>query len=144
MIKDVIKTVVYQLCRWRNEHGQPLQVIPEAIINKSPSAELKEGQLDVDSLPPYDVLDPVVTAYVEEDWSYQDMIDFGFDELRLNRIWARCVSENGASAKVMEKVGMTREGLLRESLFIKDRLADWLYYSILRREWENGACGNER
>lgn len=79
VIKDVLKTTVYELCRWRNEHGKPRQVIPEAIIEKPPSAELKEGQLDVDNLPPYDVLDPVVTAYVEEDWSHQDMIAFGFD-----------------------------------------------------------------
>ncbi len=55
------------------------------------------------------------------------MIDFGFEELGLSRIWARCFSENTASARVMEKTGMTREGVLRESLFIKGRLADWLY-----------------
>ena len=64
------------------------------------------------------------------------MINFGFEQLELNRIWSRCVVENPASARVMEKCCMTREGLLREHRFIKGRLADWLYYSILRREWE--------
>ena len=79
VIKDVPKTLVYRLCRWRNQHGDPHPVIPEAIINKAPSAELKEGQLDQDNLPPYEVLDPVVKAYVEEDRSYQEMVDLGFD-----------------------------------------------------------------
>ena len=79
VIKDVPKTLVYRLCQWRNQHGDPHPVIPQAIINKSPSAELKEGQLDQDSLPPYEVLDPVVKAYVEEDCSYQEMVALGFD-----------------------------------------------------------------
>ncbi len=78
VIKDVPKTLVYELCQWRNLHGKPSNVIPQAIITKPPSAELKEGQLDQDSLPAYDVLDPVVKAYVEEDWSYQEMVDTGF------------------------------------------------------------------
>jgi len=79
VLKDVPKTLVYQLCQWRNQHGDPHPVIPQAIINKPPSAELKEDQLDQDTLPPYEVLDPVIKAYVEEDWSYQDMVDVGFD-----------------------------------------------------------------
>ena len=79
VIKDVPKTLVYELCRWRNSHGKPHPVIPEAIIDKPPSAELKEDQLDQDTLPPYEELDPVITAYVEEDQSYQDMVDAGFD-----------------------------------------------------------------
>ena len=79
VIKDVPKTLVYELCAWRNLHGTPSDVIPQSIITKPPSAELKEDQLDQDSLPPYDVLDPVVKAYVEEDWSYQEMVDTGFD-----------------------------------------------------------------
>ena len=54
-------------------------IIPVAIIDKPPSAELREDQLDSDSLPEYEVLDPVVEAYVEDDLSYQDMIDKGFD-----------------------------------------------------------------
>ena len=56
-------------------------VIPAAIIDKPPSAELREDQLDADSLPAYEILDPVVKAYVEDDFSYQDMVDHGFDPL---------------------------------------------------------------
>ena len=79
VIKDVPKTLVYLLCHWRNQHLEPHPVIPPAIINKPPSAELKEGQSDQDTLPPYEVLDPVVKAYAEEDYSYQEMVDKGFD-----------------------------------------------------------------
>ena len=79
VIKDVPKTLVYELCEWRNEHGKPHPVIPQAIINKPPSAELKEDQLDQDTLPTYDLLDPVVKAYVEQDSSYEEMVAMGFD-----------------------------------------------------------------
>ena len=79
VLKDVPKTLVYDLCRWRNLHGAPISPIPAAIIEKPPSAELKADQLDQDTLPPYEELDPVITAYVEEDRSYQDMVEAGFD-----------------------------------------------------------------
>jgi NAD+ synthase (glutamine-hydrolysing) len=79
VLKDVPKTLVYRLSRWRNGNGKSRGLIPQAILDKPPSAELKEDQLDQDSLPPYEVLDPVVKAYVEEDWSYQDMVAGGFD-----------------------------------------------------------------
>ena len=83
VLKDVPKTAVYQLCRWRNGKGSAFgtanDVIPAAILDKPPSAELREGQLDADSLPAYEVLDPVVAAYVEDDLSYQEMVAQGFD-----------------------------------------------------------------
>ena len=79
VIKDVPKTLVYELSRWRNLHGSPKDVIPQAILDKAPSAELRPGQTDQDTLPPYDVLDPVIKAYVEDDRSYQEMVDMGFD-----------------------------------------------------------------
>ncbi len=83
VLKDVHKMTVYALSRWRNSHGglfgNPDGVIPQAIIDKPPSAELREGQLDEDSLPPYDILDPVIQAYVEDDRSYSEMVDMGFD-----------------------------------------------------------------
>ena len=86
VLKDVPKTLVYQLCEWRNQHGEPHPVIPQVIIDKPPSAELKEDQLDQDSLPPYDVLDPVVKAYVEQDHGYQEMVDMGFDPLVVKQV----------------------------------------------------------
>ena len=82
VLKDVHKMTVYALSRWRNSHGELFgsrdDVIPLAIIDKPPSAELREGQLDEDSLPPYDVLDPVIQAYVEDDCSYSEMVEMGF------------------------------------------------------------------
>jgi NAD+ synthetase len=62
VIGDLVKTRVYALCRWVNRHGE---IIPEAILTKPPSAELRPDQKDTDSLPPYDVLDPILEAYVE-------------------------------------------------------------------------------
>ena len=83
VLKDVPKTTVYDLCRWRNRNGASFGtgdgVIPQAIIDKPPSAELKEDQLDQDTLPPYEVLDPVIKAYVEDDRGYVEMVDSGFD-----------------------------------------------------------------
>ena len=83
VLKDVPKTTVYELCRWRNRQGRAFgtvdDVIPAAIIDKPPSAELRDGQLDADSLPAYEILDPVIEAYVEDDLSYQDMVGQGFD-----------------------------------------------------------------
>jgi len=81
-IKDVSKTFVWQLARWRNaaaaDRGQ-VPPIPEASITKEPSAELRPGQLDSDSLPDYAVLDEILARYVEGDASYADMVADGFD-----------------------------------------------------------------
>ncbi len=79
VIKDVPKTLVYELCAYRNALSG-FTLIPEAVIEKPPSAELRPDQKDVDSLPPYDVLDPILTAYVEEDKSIEQIVALGFDE----------------------------------------------------------------
>jgi NAD+ synthase (glutamine-hydrolysing) len=63
-------------------------VIPTAILDKPPSAELRKDQLDADSLPAYEVLDPVVEAYVEDDQSYQEMVDRGFDPQVIRQVIA--------------------------------------------------------
>ena len=86
VIKDVPKTLVYRLCRWRNKHGRPRSVIPQAIIDKPPSAELKPDQLDLDTLPPYEDLDPIIKAYVEEDFSYQEMLEMGFESQAVGQV----------------------------------------------------------
>ena len=79
VIKDVPKTVVYELAAHRNSlAGDAL--IPTAIIDKEPSAELRPEQKDADTLPRYDQLDPILTAYVEEDKSIQEIIGLGFDQ----------------------------------------------------------------
>jgi NAD+ synthase (glutamine-hydrolysing) len=64
-LKDVPKTLVYELARWRNKQTDP-PPIPDRVLEKPPSAELRPGQLDTDTLPPYDVLDPIIEAYVED------------------------------------------------------------------------------
>jgi NAD+ synthase (glutamine-hydrolysing) len=76
VIKDVPKTLVYELARWRNEAGV---VIPQSVLDKPPSAELRPDQRDSDSLPPYEVLDPVLEGYVEDDLSIDELVAQGFD-----------------------------------------------------------------
>lgn len=77
VIKDVPKTLVFALSRWRNQQGR--EVIPPATIEKPPSAELRPDQKDTDSLPPYEVLDPILKAYVEEDRSAAEIVAAGAD-----------------------------------------------------------------
>ncbi|MGD2079982.1 MAG: NAD+ synthase [Nitrospirota bacterium] len=72
-IKDVPKTMVYALAQWRNRRGKK-PVIPERVFWKEPSAELAPGQKDSDDLPPYEVLDPVLKAYVEEERSFEEIL----------------------------------------------------------------------
>lgn len=85
VIKDVPKTLVYQLVHYRNGLGsQP--VIPTSILQKPPSAELHPDQLDTDTLPPYEVLDPILKAYIEEDKGVEEILSMGFDEAVTRRI----------------------------------------------------------
>jgi NAD+ synthase (glutamine-hydrolysing) len=85
VIKDVPKTLVYELCELRNsEAGYDL--IPRAIIDKPPSAELRPDQVDEDSLPPYSILDPILEGYVEQDLSLADLVDAGFEEATVRRV----------------------------------------------------------
>ncbi len=84
VIKDVPKTLVYKIARQRNELAG-YDLIPEAIFTKPPSAELRPDQKDTDSLPPYEVLDPILTAYVEEDKSVEQIIAMGFAEKDVQR-----------------------------------------------------------
>ena len=88
VLKDVPKTLVYQLSRWRNENGSPKNVIPQEIIDKPPSAELRPNQKDEDSLPPYDVLDGVLQSYVEEDKSYPEIVSLGYDPATVRQVMA--------------------------------------------------------
>jgi NAD+ synthase (glutamine-hydrolysing) len=92
VIKDVPKTLVYLLARDRNERAG-YDLIPEAILEKPPSAELRPGQLDSDSLPPYDDLDPIIEGYVEEDRSTAELVEEGHDPELVRRV-ARLVDLN--------------------------------------------------
>jgi NAD+ synthase (glutamine-hydrolysing) len=83
VIKDVPKTLVYELARYRNTVSE---VIPSASIEKPPSAELRPGQLDTDSLPPYEELDPIIEAYVEGDQPLDAIVAAGHDEATVLRV----------------------------------------------------------
>ena len=93
VIKDVPKTLVYQLSEWRNRNGEPASPIPQSVIDKPPSAELKPDQRDDDDLPPYSLLDQVLELYVEQDRSYDEMVDMGFDAAIVQRVM-RAVDRN--------------------------------------------------
>ncbi|HUE76045.1 MAG TPA: NAD+ synthase [Chloroflexota bacterium] len=85
VIKDVLKTLVYQLAAYRNGRDEK-PVIPEAVLLKAPSAELRPDQRDVDSLPPYEILDPILEAYVEEDRDIDEIAALGFDLETVRRV----------------------------------------------------------
>jgi NAD+ synthase (glutamine-hydrolysing) len=85
VIRDVPKTMVYELCRRRNELGDR-PVIPESVLLKPPSAELRPGQRDDQSLPPYEVLDPILELYVEGDLTAGELVEAGFDAEMVRKI----------------------------------------------------------
>ncbi|MCZ8072637.1 MAG: NAD+ synthase, partial [Paucibacter sp.] len=92
VIKDVAKTLVFRLARWRNEQptrradGTVGPIIPERIITRPPSAELRPDQKDQDSLPPYEVLDAILARYMEEDQSLAEIVAAGFDPADVERV----------------------------------------------------------
>lgn len=92
VIKDVPKMLVYELSDWRNARGEA-PAIPEKVITRPPSAELRPDQKDSDSLPPYALLDPVLRAYVEEDRSLREIVAMGFEEPLVRRV-IRMVDQN--------------------------------------------------
>jgi NAD+ synthase (glutamine-hydrolysing) len=83
-LKDVMKTTVYRLAAYVN--SRVAGRIPQATIDKPPSAELRPDQIDTDSLPPYDQLDPILEAYVEEERSLAEIVDLGFPEELARRV----------------------------------------------------------
>jgi NAD+ synthase (glutamine-hydrolysing) len=92
VIRDVPKTLAFELARYRNRAaGQ--EIIPESVIAKPPSAELRPDQKDTDSLPPYEVLDPILKAYVEEDKSLAEIAALGYDEATVRQV-IRMVDRN--------------------------------------------------
>lgn len=82
-IKDCSKLLVYRLCAWRNARSE---VIPQRVIERAPSAELRYEQKDTDSLPPYEILDPILEAFIEEDLSVDQITARGFDRATVGRI----------------------------------------------------------
>jgi NAD+ synthase len=93
VLKDVYKTTVYALARWRNqEHpggalGPAGRVIPERIITKAPTAELRPDQRDQDSLPPYEVLDDILEGLIEHEMGVKEIAARGHEAATVNRVW---------------------------------------------------------
>src|SRR5210317_1755042 len=111
VLKDVYKTLVYRLARWRNRDGE---VIPQAVIDKAPSAELRPDQLDTDSLPPYDVLDAVLEEYIERDRTVDEIAALGYNRDLVCRI-ARMVDRNEYKRRQAPPgVKITRKGFGRD------------------------------
>ena len=92
VIKDVAKTLVYRLALWKNlqvdssENGSASGAIPERIISRPPSAELRPNQTDQDSLPPYEVLDAIIARYMEDDQSIEKIVAQGFAPADVERV----------------------------------------------------------
>ncbi|MCG2593287.1 NAD+ synthase [Ramlibacter sp. XY19] len=96
VIKDVLKTAVFRLARWRNANdpfGTGANPIPERIITRPPSAELRPDQTDQDSLPPYEILDGILTRYMENDMGIEEIVAEGFDRATVARV-ARLIRIN--------------------------------------------------
>jgi NAD+ synthase len=93
VLKDVYKTTVFQLCRWRNQavplggKGPQGRVMPERVITKPPSAELKPNQTDQDTLPPYDALDDILSCLIEGEMKVEDIVARGHEEATVRRVW---------------------------------------------------------
>jgi NAD+ synthase (glutamine-hydrolysing) len=96
VIKDVLKTMVFKLARWRNAndpYGTGANPIPDRIITRPPSAELRPDQVDQDSLPPYEILDAVLSRYMEYDQGVEEIVAAGFDRAVVERV-ARLIRIN--------------------------------------------------
>jgi NAD+ synthase (glutamine-hydrolysing) len=110
-IKDVYKTLVYRLAEYRNRQGE---VIPRRVIERAPSAELAPDQKDSDSLPPYDVLDPILEAYVEHDRSPQEIVAAGFDPATVRRVVAMVDRNEYKRRQAVPGVRITRRAFGRD------------------------------
>jgi NAD+ synthase len=132
-LKDLYKTRVFQICRWRNANhrawmmGPSGAVIPERVIDKAPSSELRADQKDEDSLPPYPVLDAILERLVEEDASVDEVVADGFDRATVKKVEALLY---GAEWKRFQSAPGTR---LTQKAFWLDRR-----YPIVNR-WRDGS-----
>jgi NAD+ synthetase len=129
VLKDISKTLVYRLCAYRNALGR---VIPERIITRPPSAELRPDQLDQDSLPPYDALDGILEAYVERDKSPAEIVALGFDPEHVRRVVRLIKINEYKRRQAAVGIRITPRGFGR----------DWRYpITSAWHEWEDPALG---
>lgn len=116
VIKDVPKTLVFRLCAWRNEY-EGRAFIPESILTKPPSAELKPDQFDADSLPPYEVLDPILEAYVEDDRTFDEIVAMGFDPAIVRRVTGMVDANEYKRRQAPPGIKITRRAFGRDRRF---------------------------
>lgn len=110
-LKDVPKTWVYRLAKWRNEQGL---VIPERVITRPPSAELAPDQLDQDSLPPYDILDAIIERYIEKDESLDAIVAAGFEDATVRKVIRLIDTNEYKRRQAPEGVRVTSRGFGRD------------------------------
>ena len=120
VLKDVYKTTVYELCRWRNQvrpagaKGPEGRVIPERIITKAPSAELKPDQTDQDSLPPYDELDDILRGLIEGEEGVDAISARGHDRALVNKVWRMLENAEYKRRQAPPGVKLTRRSFGRD------------------------------
>lgn len=123
LLKDVPKTLVYKLCNYRNALSK---VIPQRIITRPPSAELRANQLDQDSLPPYEVLDGIIEAYVEDDLGQEDIVALGYPVADVNRVIAMIDRNEYKRRQSPVGVRITHKGFGKDRRYpITAKLADF-------------------
>jgi len=120
VLKDIYKTEVFALARWRNEHrpagalGPDGRVIPESSITKAPTAELRPNQTDQDSLPPYEVLDAILQSLVEDERSVQEIVDLGYPHDVVVRVQHQLYTAEYKRRQAPPGVKITRKGFGRD------------------------------
>jgi len=125
VLKDVPKTLTYAIARWRNAAAGH-DLIPRNVLEKPPSAELRPDQLDADSLPPYEILDPILEAYVEGDRSGPEIVAMGFDEATVRHIFALVDRNEYKRRQSPPGVKITPRAFGRDRrLPIANRYRDW-------------------
>ncbi len=116
VIKDVPKTMVYDVCRFINR-SQRRTIIPRRVLVKAPTAELRPNQKDSDSLPEYDELDPILKAYVEDDLEFDQMLAMGFDRKTVERVIRLVDSSEYKRRQAPPGVKITERGLGKDRRF---------------------------
>ncbi len=124
VIKDVPKTLVYNLCRWRNSSGET--VIPGRVLSKAPTAELKAGQKDSDTLPPYEILDPILRAYIEDELPFEEILGLGNDPESVRKVIGLVDRSEYKRRQSPPGVKITRRAFGRDRRFpITNRYRSW-------------------
>jgi NAD+ synthase (glutamine-hydrolysing) len=116
VIKDVPKTMVYDICKFINRSAGKT-IVPKRVLVKAPTAELRPNQKDSDSLPEYEILDPILKAYVEDDREFEEMLEMGFDRKTVERVIRLVDSSEYKRRQAPPGVKITERGLGKDRRF---------------------------